>query len=103
MGTTSTTENAMASEWRERWEDAQRVAEEYDKALRADDPRFKRSVQIRHGDGAVLFYPYAFLLRYNGFLLLFTEHHRWRVFDPDDLEAYAEYKQLSRIGKLERG
>jgi hypothetical protein len=90
----------LPSEWRVRWDKAHEVAAEYNKALRSDDPRFRRAVQIVDAEGTVLFYRSAFLLRYRGFLLLFTAHHRRYVFDPDDLHGYAEFKQLSKIGTL---
>jgi hypothetical protein len=83
--------------WRERYDKAHEAARRYDKRLRAED--FKSAVLIMHQDGSHMFYRNAFALRYLGMLIVFTEHHRWYVFDPEDLHSYSQFKP-QRIGKL---
>lgn len=66
-------------------------AEEYDKKLRADDPRFRREVTIIHVDGTVTHYDSAFLMRIESvWIACFTEHHGLHIEHTDELLLYWE-------------
>ncbi len=84
--------------YQERFEKAMEAARRYDKRLNPE--KFNgRAVGIVHGDGSHMFYRNALALRYLGLLIVFTEHHQWFVYDPNDLQSYGMFKQ-ERIGKL---
>lgn len=69
-------------------------SEAYDKALRADDPRFNRSVLVIHIDGSVIFYKSAFLMRAgDGWIVTFTEHHGIHFNHEDELMRHYELVQ----------
>ena len=71
------------------------LAKAYDKTLRADDRRFAGAVKLVDEDGSVVFYEYAFLLSYRSkpgtWIMVFTEHHGFHVFDENSLLLYAQY------------
>ncbi len=53
--------------------------------LLATDPRYNGNVLIVHRDGSVFFLNSSFAIRRPGYLVVFTEHHGYRVFDEEDL------------------
>lgn len=63
--------------------------------IKATDPRLRRSVRIVTDDGASLFYEDAFILKWGGWILLFTEHHEFEVFWEEDLLWCAEYQRIN--------
>lgn len=68
-------------------EEARQVARMVDAKLRADDPRFDRTVSV-HGaleDGTHFFFPDAFALKHDNFTLVFTEHYSYHVFANDEV------------------
>lgn len=91
---------------------AMSVAENYDKTLRADDPRFSHSVQIIHEEGTTYFFHSAFLMtwkdpatkhdpknaaeRQGEWLMVFTEHQHFHVFSYDELVGYSEWKRINK-------
>lgn len=82
------------------------IAKSIDKSLRSDDSRFNRSVLVLHEDGAVLFFRYAFLVTYfepteaRDWLLIFTEHHNYHVYDIDDLDLYGQFESIELDHRL---
>lgn len=70
-------------------------AKEYDKKLRSDDPRFMRSVKVVDEDGSTMMWNCAFILKHDEdkqkWILVFTEHHDFHVFDANSLMAYDQY------------
>lgn len=70
------------------YKDALDWAAKYDNGLRATDKRFNGSALIVHQDGSVLLFDHAFLLRRSGYLMMFSEHHGFRVFDPEDVVLF---------------
>lgn len=86
--------------------DVRKVAEAYDKKLRANDPRFRRQVHIIHEDGSVTNYDSAFLMKiadkhvtmqtsdYSYWIVCFTEHHGLHINHSDDLLLYWESQKL---------
>lgn len=75
-------------------------AEKYNDGLRADNPRFKRSVQIIDEEGTVLFYRHAFLMEWGLYIICFTEHHGFHVFPKDELIGYNQFETCSCIETL---
>jgi hypothetical protein len=73
--------------------EAEALANKYDKTLLATDPRFRRSVVIDHDDGSHFQWDSAFLMRKENWILVFTEHHRFHVYDADDVH----YRQFQRL------
>jgi hypothetical protein len=66
-------------------------AAEIDGALLATDPRFKRHVLLIHEEGTTLYFRFAFILRLDEWLLVFTEHHRYHVYHETDLLLYKQF------------
>jgi hypothetical protein len=71
---------------------AEEWASERSKALQAGDPEFSFAVHLQHADGSSMVFENASLQLREGILVLFTEHHGWRVYDPEDLHHYAQYR-----------
>jgi hypothetical protein len=77
------------------------TAQAYDKNLRADDPRFRSYVKIRHEDGSLFFLQYAFLMIWQDeWLLVFTEHHGVFVFHLSEVNEYAQYLRVGPVENL---
>jgi hypothetical protein len=70
-------------------------AKRIDARLKATDPRLRRSVRIATDDEASLFFEDAFILRWGGWILLFTEHHEFDAFWEEDLLWCAEYQRIN--------
>lgn len=69
----------------------------YDKAaqingsLKASDPRFnKGGVFLIHDDGSSFFWNSAFSMTWEGFILIFAEHHGFMVYNKNDV-AFTGY------------
>lgn len=65
-------------------------AEQYNNTLLATDPRFQRSVGLFHRDGSSFIFTKAFLMKKDGWLIVFAEHHGVHVYDADDV-IYEQY------------
>lgn len=73
------------------------IARDYNVDLRADDPRFQRSVTVHHGDGSTFHFKYAFALELDegdGWLFVFTEHNKFHVFSKGDLNGWWQYDRI---------
>ncbi len=68
--------------------DVMKWAIEYHGDLLATDKRFQGSVLLTHQDGSVLFYNNAFAIQRPGHLTVFTEHHKFHVYDDTDLVSF---------------
>jgi hypothetical protein len=79
------------------YKDAKSRAAALDANLRADDPRLRHAVHLQHHDGTVLFYNSAFVVRWQGWLIVLTEHHGPHVYHPEDLHAFGMYRAVRRI------
>lgn len=64
------------------------LAKAYDIRLRADDPRFRNGVMVMHEEGTVLYFEWAFAIKLHNWYVIFTEHHRWHVYDEDDVQIF---------------
>lgn len=72
-------------------------AEQEDKKLRADDPRFNLFVYMVHEDGSMMLYTSAFVVKYpdnEEFVCIFTEHHGFHVEALDDLRTLHVLKRV---------
>jgi len=76
------------------YQEIKTYAGEYDRKLLATDPRFRRSVLIAHEDGSIFYIDSAFLMQKEEWILMFSEHHSYRVFHKSDLLHYTEYNRL---------
>ena len=81
-------------------------AKEYDNNLRSTDPRFQRVVLIHHVDGTILRFMWAFAVWYpmpepidREFLVVFTEHHGWHWYDPEDLDNWCQFELEPKQGE----
>lgn len=97
----------MSSEMQRVW----KVAEKLELEVARGD--LYGSVLLQHEDGTVLFYNYAFLMRYydpehgnwgacstpGQWILVFTEHHGFHVYPVDDLTAYRQMGKSVQIAK----
>jgi len=61
-------------------------AEEYNRHLRADDPRLTRAVYVRHQDGSTFFFRYAFTIATGDYWVVFAEHQRPQIYHIEDVE-----------------
>ena len=68
------------------------IAASYDVGVRADDKRLRGSVQIIHEEGTVLFYNYAFVMKFYDWFVVFTEHHGHHVYHESDLYRITQLK-----------
>lgn len=66
-------------------------AKSIDVELRADDKRLNKGcVFLIHDDGSTFCWNSAFVKRWNDYVMVFTEHHGFHVYDNDDVEFVAE-------------
>lgn len=82
------------------YEKMYKLALEYSNKLRADDPRFNNNVDIWCEDGSRFSIRNSFLLHYNNWLMVFSEHYGIMVFDVDDLLDYRQYGATCIIKKF---
>lgn len=68
--------------------------EKFDSTIKATDPRWNHMVRILHEEGTELIFECAFLLKYNGWIIVITEHHGSHFYPEDDLYAYMQYKRV---------
>jgi hypothetical protein len=78
------------------------LAADYDAKLLCTDPRFGMSVKVIHREGSSFFWNHAFLMSSEldtdpRWLFVFTEHHKFRVFDKSDLLWFAQYSRVCEI------
>ncbi len=64
------------------------IAADYDEALLASDPRFRRSVSIIHEDGSSFHFDSAFLMSKDEWIICFSEHYGFHIYSADELMAY---------------
>lgn len=77
------------------------MAEQYEKDLRADDPRFRGCVMIQDEDGTSMMLPWAFAVKYsvnpdqpnpkNSFIIIFTEHHGNQIFSEEEVTSFLSW------------
>jgi len=60
---------------------------EYDAKLRADDPRFRRSVQVIHEEGTTMYFEWAFVVKVDNFYVIFAEHHEMLIYSDDEVQV----------------
>ena len=78
-------------------------AEKYDHKLKANDTRFSRTVFLCHHDGSTLFFRSAFIMVYEkNWIICFTEHHGYHVYDVDDLITYRQFVAIDDLQELEQ-
>ncbi len=64
---------------------ADEKAKSINEALKSTDPRLRRAVQIIHEEGTIAFFMYAFALKMDDYIAIFTEHHGYMVYHDDDV------------------
>jgi hypothetical protein len=55
--------------------------------IRADDPRLRNSVTVIHEEGTVMHFEWAFAIKFRNWYVIFTEHHRYHIYDEDDVDV----------------
>jgi len=72
----------------------------YDAKLRADDSRLRGAVHLVHEEGTVFFLMYAFIVQVGEWLVIFSEHHGYKVYAVDEI-SYAiltpSFKKAKRV------
>lgn len=68
--------------------------ERIDSQISTTDPRLSRTVRIIHEEGTELIFESAFLLMYEGWVIIITEHHGPHFYEEEDLIAYMQYERL---------
>jgi hypothetical protein len=53
-------------------------------------------VYLSHDDGSSFFWQNAFVTRFRGYVIVFTEHHGFHVYDNDDVVIVAETQRNKR-------
>ena len=71
------------------------LAKNIDENLRSDDLRFKNAVFVKHQDGSTMFYLNAFVEKYPGWFLIFTEHHGHKVYNAEDIDDIHQLQEIS--------
>lgn len=66
-----------------------------DRGLRADDPRFTRTVHFVDEEGTVMIIRSAFVVWYKGWYCIFAEHHQTKIVHQDDVLAMFQYEHVS--------
>ncbi len=83
--------------YKESYQECLSWAEEHDKGLHAGD--FCGAAFVAHRDGSTFFINNAFLVIKDKFVVLFSEHHRYFVFDLGDTIKFANYtiEEIKRL------
>lgn len=76
------------------YNDIKSLAGTYNDSLLATDYRFRRAVQIIHIDGTVLFKRDSFLIRKEQWVIVFSEHDAFKIYDQDDLHCAMEFDPI---------
>jgi hypothetical protein len=76
------------------------LARLHDRTLGAGDFTGDSLVSIRHSDGTQLHFRSAFLMKHEGWAVVFTEHNGTHCFYIDHLEEFAQYDRRPEIGTL---
>jgi hypothetical protein len=93
---------------REVWRDNREVtraeietwAVRYDAKLRADDSRLRGAVHLVHEEGTVFFLMYAFIVQVGEWLVIFSEHHGYKVYAVDEISytiLTPSFKKAKRV------
>lgn len=80
---------------------ARKVAEEYCKTIRGDDPRLNGAVYLNMEDGSVFVFQDSFAMTHcdddnNEWIFVFSEHYPTNVFAADEVNRLQEYKVLGQ-------
>lgn len=70
---------------------ARTFARDYDSKLLATDDRFNHWVNIAHSDGSIFLFNRAFILNIPRWIIVFTEHFGYHIFDPSDLVTKSQF------------
>jgi hypothetical protein len=73
------------------YQEALAAAQEINKELHANDPRFNRAVLLIDEEGSIFFYRSAFVLARGKWILVFAEHHRAEAFHREELQVCKQY------------
>jgi hypothetical protein len=76
----------------------QELARLHDRTLGAGDFPPGRLVLIRHADGTQLLFRYAFLLKHEDWVVVFTEHHSFHCYPTENPEEFVQYDERPEIG-----
>lgn len=75
--------------------DIKEKAKAYDGMLLAADPRFSNDVWVNHEDGSFFLWKKAFIMQKDNWILVFTEHFGYHIFDKSDLSSF-KYKDSKK-------
>ena len=67
---------------------------ELNELIRADDPRLRNSVTVIHEEGTVMHFEWAFAIKFRNWYVIFTEHHRYHIYDEDDVQVIMRGERL---------
>lgn len=67
---------------------------ELNQLIRADDPRLRNSVTVIHEEGTVMHFEWAFAIKFRNWYVIFTEHHRYHIYDEDDVQVIMRGERL---------
>lgn len=67
------------------------TAKAYDHKLLATDTRFSRTVTLSHTDGSFFKWKRAFVMERMNWIIVFTEHHGYHIYDKDDLNDVTQF------------
>jgi len=90
------------------YKEAETKAAAYDAKLMATDPRFRRCCRVILDDGSIFMWDSAFSMliqndTYEGvFWAVFTEHHRFYVYDVHDVVEICQYEQITADDSVEK-
>jgi hypothetical protein len=73
------------------YREIEKLVKEYDDKLLATDPRFQRTVFLAHEDGSSFKWVHAFVMRKGTWIIVFTEHHGYHIYDQDDIYDVGQF------------
>jgi hypothetical protein len=73
--------------------EAHKFAKDYDSKLLATDNRFNHWVHIIHHDGSTFLFNRAFILNTSDWIIVFTEHFKYHIFEPTDLVSKSQFDE----------
>lgn len=74
-----------------KYQEIDTTAKAYDHKLLATDTRFNRTVTLSHVDGSFFKWRRAFVMERTNWIIVFTEHHGYHIYDKDDLNDVTQF------------
>lgn len=81
------------------YKEAKELVSKYDSALLASDTRFRHTTEIEMEDGSFFKWKNAFIMKFDCWMAIFTEHYGFHIFDLTDIITFTHYHEIGNIKK----